>query len=140
MLSTGVRTAVGIQVLGPDIAVVESISTQLERLLQGTPGARRVYAERVATSRYIEINIDRQRAARFGLNIADVHGLIDMAVGGAAISEAIEGRERYPITVRYPDEWRDSIDRLRTLPLPTSAGSSSRSMTLPPLELRMVRE
>lgn len=122
MLSTGVRTPLAIQVMGPDLNVIESIGARIERLLRDAPGVRQVFAERAATGRYIEIDVDRRAAARFGLNIADVHALVEMAIGGASISEAVEGRERYPIILRYPNDWRDSVDKLRVLPLTSARG------------------
>ncbi|HKR38026.1 MAG TPA: CusA/CzcA family heavy metal efflux RND transporter [Steroidobacteraceae bacterium] len=117
MLSTGVRAPVAAQIFGPDLASIEAIGGRIAPLLREVPGVRSVYVERASTGRYIDIDVDRARAARFGLNIADVHAVIELAVGGAVISEAVAGRVRYPIIVRYPDAWRDSLEKLRDLPL-----------------------
>jgi Cu(I)/Ag(I) efflux system membrane protein CusA/SilA len=122
MLSTGVRSPVALQILGPDLATIEVTAQRIEPLLAGVPGVRNLYVERASTGRYVQIDVDRAHAARFGLNIADVHALVETAVGGAVVSEAVAGRERYPIMVRYAAAWRDSVEKLRDLPLLSPQG------------------
>ncbi len=123
MLATGIKTPIGIKVAGPDLEIIGAIGEQIERLLVNVRGTASVYAERVTGGRFIDIDIDRLEAARFGLNIADVQDVVRTAIGGMTVSESIEGLERYPISVRYPREYRDSLERLRELPILTSAGA-----------------
>jgi Cu(I)/Ag(I) efflux system membrane protein CusA/SilA len=123
MLTTGVRAAVGVQVLGPDLSTIEAVGVRIEELLRDVPGAKRVFAERTATGRYIDVDIDRPAASRFGIAIADIHTAIETAVGGTTVSEVVAGRERFPIQVRYAADWRDSLDKLRMLPLTTTRGT-----------------
>ncbi|MGL5286110.1 MAG: efflux RND transporter permease subunit, partial [Aeromonas sp.] len=123
MLATGIKTPVGIKIAGPDIRVIEQIGRQLEQILRQVPGLGSVYAERVAGGRYVKVDIDRQRAARYGLNIADVQAVLATAVGGMDIGQTIEGRERYPINLRYPQTYRDSPEALANLPLVTPDGA-----------------
>ncbi len=122
MLATGIKTPVGIKVAGPDLAEIQGIGQQLEAILQGVPGTASVYSERVAGGRYIEVDIDRERAARYGLNIADVQQVIATAVGGMNVSQTVEGLERYPINIRYPQAYRDSPEQLSLLPIVTVEG------------------
>ncbi|MDJ0751136.1 MAG: CusA/CzcA family heavy metal efflux RND transporter [Woeseiaceae bacterium] len=123
MLATGIKTPVGIKVAGPDLDVIEDIDRQLEQILKTVPGTASVYSERVAGGRYVDIDIDRQRASRFGLNINDVQDIIRSAVGGMNITQTVEGLERYPINVRYPQRVRDSLQQLRLLPIVTPDGA-----------------
>ncbi len=123
MLATGIKTPVGIKVAGPDLAVIEDIGRQLEDVLENVRGTASVYSERVAGGRYVDVDIDRERASRFGLNIADVQDIIRSAVGGMNITQTIEGLERYPVNVRYPQRYRDSVQRLRLLPIVTPDGA-----------------
>jgi len=123
MLATGIKTPVGIKVAGPDLKVIEAIGQELEQVLRDVPGTTSVYSERVAGGRYVDIDIDRQRAARFGLNIADVQDIIRSAVGGIDVTQTVEGLERYPVNVRYPQRVRDSVQQLRLLPIVTPAGA-----------------
>ena len=123
MLSTGIRTPVGIKVNGPDLAVIEKLGEQIEAIVQKIPGTVSVYAERVTGGRYIDVNINRDAASHFGLNIADVQDVISTALGGGNIAESIEGRERYPINLRYPREIRNSLERVRDLPILTPSGA-----------------
>lgn len=123
MLATGIKTPVGIKIAGPDIRVIEQIGRQLEQILRQVPGLGSVYAERVAGGRYVKVDIDRLRAARYGLNIADVQAVLATAVGGMDIGQTIEGRERYPINLRYPQTYRDSPEALANLPLVTPDGA-----------------
>ncbi|MCW7752587.1 efflux RND transporter permease subunit [Desulfobotulus sp. H1] len=122
MLATGIRTPVGIKVAGTDLGVIQKIGSQIEDVIRGVPGTTSVYSERVTGGRYIEIEIDRPAAARYGLNVADIHGVIRMAVGGMNISTTVEGLERYPINLRYPRDVRDSLEKLQQLPLATPSG------------------
>jgi Cu(I)/Ag(I) efflux system membrane protein CusA/SilA len=120
MLATGIKTPVGIKVAGPDLKGIEAIGRQLEEVLADVAGTASVYSERVAGGRYVKVDVDRVRAARFGLNVADVQAVVRTAVGGMSITETIEGRERYPVNLRYPQSYRDSVESLELLPLVTS--------------------
>ena len=123
MLATGIKTPVGIKVAGPDLKVIEGIGRQLESILVDVPGTASVYSERVAGGRYVDVDIDRERASRFGLNIADVQDIIRSAVGGMNVTRTVEGLERYPVNVRYPQRVRDSVQQLRLLPIVTPNGA-----------------
>jgi copper/silver efflux system protein len=123
MLSTGIRSPVGVKIAGADLAQIESIGREVERVLQGVPGTASAYADRTATGRYIEIDIDRRQAARYGVNVGDLQALIQTAVGGMNVGETVEGLERYPINLRYPQDWRDSLEALRELPAVTPVGA-----------------
>ena len=123
MLATGIKTPVGIKIAGPDLKVIESIGAQLEPILNALEGTVSVYAERVAGGRYITIDIKRRAAARYGLNIKEVQQVISTAIGGMNVSETVEGLERYPINVRYPQQNRDSVEKLQALPLITTNGA-----------------
>jgi Cu(I)/Ag(I) efflux system membrane protein CusA/SilA len=123
MLATGIKTPVGIKVAGPDLKVIEDIGRQLERVLEPVPGTASVYSERVAGGRYVDVDIDRERASRFGMNISDVQDIIRSAVGGMNVTQTVEGLERYPVNVRYPQRVRDSVQQLRLLPIVTPAGA-----------------
>ena len=123
MLATGIKTPVGIKVAGPDLEVIEDIGRQLERVLENVPGTASVYSERVAGGRYVDVDIDRQRAARFGLNVDDIQDIIRSAVGGMNVTQTVEGLERYPVNVRYPQRVRDSVQQLRLLPIVTPGGA-----------------
>jgi Cu(I)/Ag(I) efflux system membrane protein CusA/SilA len=122
MLATGIKTPVGIKVAGPDLAVIESIGQELETVLAGVPGTASVYSERVAGGRYVDVNIDRARATRHGLNINDIHDVVRTAIGGMNVTQTVEGLERYPVNVRYPQRVRDSLEQLRLLPIVTPRG------------------
>ena len=117
MLATGIKTPVGIKVAGPDFATIDRIARQIEQVIQTVPGTASVIAERVSGGRYITIDIDRLRAARYGLNIEDVQMVVAVALGGENVTETVEGLERYPVNVRYPIEVRDSVEKLRWLPV-----------------------
>ena len=123
MLATGIKTPVGIKIAGPDLAVINKIGAEIERTLPQVPGTASVYAERVTGGRFIDIDINREAAARFGLNIADVHDVVQTAIGGMTIGESVEGLERYPINLRYPRGVRNSPEQLRTLPIVTASGA-----------------
>ncbi|KTC66383.1 Cation efflux system protein cusA (plasmid) [Legionella adelaidensis] len=124
MLATGIKTPVGIKIAGPDLTIIQSIGQQLETVLKKIPGTTSVFAERVASSRYINIDIDRLKAARYGLNVEDIQQIIETAVGGMNVTQTIEGRERYPINLRYPREIRDSLESLRLLPIVAPSGAT----------------
>jgi Cu(I)/Ag(I) efflux system membrane protein CusA/SilA len=123
MLATGIRTPLGIKVVGPDIQVAQEVAARIESILVQFPGVGSVFAERPALGRYISIEVDRSAAARYGLNVADVDDVVSMAIGGSNVGQAINGRERYPINVRYPQDWRDSPARLEDLPVITPTGA-----------------
>ncbi|MGA8276768.1 MAG: CusA/CzcA family heavy metal efflux RND transporter [Rhodanobacteraceae bacterium] len=123
MLSTGIKTPVGIKVGGPELAVIQRIGAELEKVLPQVQGTTSVYSERVAGGRYLKINIDRGKAARLGLNISDVQDVVRTAIGGMNVTETVEGLERYPINLRYPRDWRDSVATLRRLPIVTARGN-----------------
>ena len=122
MLTTGIRTPVGIKVMGPSLATIESVGREIEQVIRAVPGTTSVYAERLTGARYVDVKIDRNRAARFGLNVMDIQDTVETAVGGMNVTETIEGRERYPVSLRYPADLRDSLERLRNLPVPTMSG------------------
>jgi Cu(I)/Ag(I) efflux system membrane protein CusA/SilA len=123
MLATGIKTPIGIKVSGTDLAVIERIGGDIEQALRAVPGTASVYAERAATGRYLDVNIRRADAARYGLNIADVQEIVALAVGGMNVGWTVEGLERYPINLRYPQDWRDSPERLRNLPIVAMGGA-----------------
>ena len=122
MLATGIKTPVGIKVSGPDLGVIESIGKDLEQVLSDVQGTASVYSERVAGGRYIKVDINRGEAARHGLNISDIQQIIATAIGGMNISESVEGLERYPIRIRYPQSYRNSVESISMLPLVTASG------------------
>ncbi|MFE8071029.1 efflux RND transporter permease subunit [Marinobacteraceae bacterium S3BR75-40.1] len=122
MLATGIKTPVGIKVAGPDLDVIQDIGRQLERILEPVPGTASVYSERVAGGRYIDVDIQREKAARYGLNIADVQQVVSTAVGGMNVTQTIEGLERYPVNLRYPQDYRNSPEKLARLPIVTPGG------------------
>ncbi|MDI3326193.1 efflux RND transporter permease subunit [Pontibacterium granulatum] len=122
MLATGIKTPVGIKIAGPELAQIQEIGQQLESILKDVPGTASVYSERVAGGRYIKVDIQRQNAARYGLNIADIQQVVATAIGGMNVSQTIEGLERYPINVRYPQGYRDSPEQLALLPIVTPKG------------------
>jgi Cu(I)/Ag(I) efflux system membrane protein CusA/SilA len=129
MLATGIRTPVGIKVMGPKIEEIERIGLALEHHVKNIPGTRSVYAERVTTGYFLDFDIKRKEAARFGLNVEDVQEVIESAVGGMNLTTTIEGRERYPVNVRYARELRGDIERLKRIlvPVPSMQGSQSSS-------------
>ncbi|WP_372740234.1 efflux RND transporter permease subunit [Neptunomonas sp.] len=122
MLATGIKTPVGIKIAGPELAQIQQIGQQLETILTDVPGTASVYSERVAGGRYIKVDIQRQSAARYGLNVADIQQVVATAIGGMNVSQTIEGLERYPINVRYPQDYRDSPEQLALLPVVTPMG------------------
>src|SRR5260370_15370391 len=125
MLSTGIKSPVGIKIAGPDLKMIETLGEQVEAAVKQVPGTRSAYAERVQGGRYVEVRIDRIRAARFGLSLADVQQVVALAIGGENVGETVEGLQRFPINLRYPREVRDSVDKLRVLPIVTEAGATT---------------
>ncbi len=122
MLATGIRTPVGVKIAGPDLAELERIGRQIERIAYSLPGTSSVYAERVMGGNYLDFEIDRREIARFGLTVGQVQEVIRSAIGGMNVAEAVEGRERYPINLRYARELRDDLPALRAVLVPTPAG------------------
>ena len=122
MLATGIKTPVGIKVAGPNLDTIQEIGQQLEQILADVEGTASVYSERVAGGRYIKVDINRAQAARFGLNIADVQQVVATAIGGMDVTQTIEGQERYPVSLRYPQDLRDSPEALKALPIVTEQG------------------
>ena len=123
MLATGIKTPVGIKVAGPDLDTIQEVGRRIEEVVKAVPGTVSAYSERVAGGRYITIDIDRSAAARFALNIADVQEVVRTALGGMSVSQTVEGLERYPINIRYPRDIRDSLEKLRNLPIVTPGGA-----------------
>jgi Cu(I)/Ag(I) efflux system membrane protein CusA/SilA len=123
MLLTGIKTPVGIKILGSDLNQIQQIGTDIERTLQSIPGTRSVYAERVAQGYFTDIRIDREAIARHGLMIGDVEDVIESAIGGQNITRTIEGRERYPVNVRYERGFRDNLPDLQRVLIKTPAGA-----------------
>ena len=123
MLATGIKTPVGIKIAGPDLDVIAEIGEEIEAIIQTLEGTASVYAERVTGGRFVDIDVNRLEAARFGLNVADVHDVVRTAIGGMSVSESVEGRERYPINLRYPRDYRNSVASLRDLPVITPTGA-----------------
>jgi Cu(I)/Ag(I) efflux system membrane protein CusA/SilA len=126
MLATGIKSPVGIKVAGADLREIERVTGEIERVVKAVPGVTSALAERLSGGRYVDVRIDRDAAARYGLNIADVQSVVAAAVGGDNVGETIEGRQRFPINVRYPRELRDSVDKLRNLPMLTERGAQIR--------------
>ena len=122
MLATGIKSPVGVKVLGPELATIDRLTGEIERALKNVPGVTSAFAERLTGGRYVDVDIRREAAARYGLNIADVQSVVSSAVGGMNIGETVEGLQRFPINVRYPREIRDSLAGLRTLPIITARG------------------
>ena len=122
MLATGIKTPVGIKVAGEDLKEIQKVGQQLEQILKDVPGTASVYSERVAGGRYIKVDIQREQAARYGLNIADVQQVVATAIGGMNVAQTIEGLERYPVNLRYPQDYRDSPEQLALLPIVTPGG------------------
>ena len=122
MLATGIKTPVGIKVAGPKLSEIQKIGQQIEVLLKDVQGTASVYSERVAGGRYIKVDINREKAARYSLNISDVQQVVSTAIGGTNVTQTVEGQERYPVNLRYPQAYRDSPEELMLLPIVTSTG------------------
>src|SRR5438477_1988106 len=126
MLATGIKSPVGVKVAGTNLSEIDRVAAEIERVVKEVPGVSSALAERLGGGRYIDVNIDRDAAARYGLNVSDVHSVVTAAIGGDNIGETIEGLQRFPINVRYPREMRDSVEKIRTLPLLTERGAQIR--------------
>jgi Cu(I)/Ag(I) efflux system membrane protein CusA/SilA len=123
MLATGIKSPIGIKISGNDLRQIEQAGTEIERAVRKVPGVSSALAERVQGGRYIDVVIDRAAAGRYGINIIEAQSLVSSAIGGNNIAETIEGRQRFPINVRYPRELRDSLEDLRNLPVVTARGA-----------------
>jgi len=123
MLATGIKSPIGVKIAGANLEEIDRVSQQVEAIAKTVPGVSSALAERLVGGRYIDIDIDRQDAARYGLNIADVQAIVAGAIGGETVGETVEGLARYPISVRYPREWRDSPQALEQLPILTPQGA-----------------
>jgi Cu(I)/Ag(I) efflux system membrane protein CusA/SilA len=123
MLATGIKSPVGIKVAGADLATIDRMTGQIEAAVKNVPGVSSALAERLTGGRYIDIDVDRAAAARYGMSVAEVQAIVTTAIGGENVGEVIQGRERFPINVRYPREIRDSLQRLRELPFVTERGA-----------------
>jgi Cu(I)/Ag(I) efflux system membrane protein CusA/SilA len=126
MLATGIKSPVGVKISGTDLREIDRVAAQVERVVRHVPGVSSALAERLTGGRYIDVKIDRDASARYGLNIADVQSIVSAAIGGDNIGETIEGLQRFPINVRYPREVRDSVEKLRSLPILTPRGAQIR--------------
>ncbi|ESQ97620.1 cation transporter [Stutzerimonas chloritidismutans AW-1] len=123
MLATGIKSPIGVKIAGANLEEIDRVSQQVEAVARKVPGVSSALAERLVGGRYVDIDIDRRDAARYGLNIADVQSIVSSAIGGETVGETIEGLARYPISVRYPREWRDTPQRVEQLPILTPQGS-----------------
>jgi len=135
MLATGIKSPIGVKVSGSDLAQLDRVAAQVEAVARRTPGVSSALAERLTGGRYVDVDIDRAAAARFGLNIADVQEIVGGAIGGQTIGETVEGVARYPISVRYPRELRDSLEGLRALPVLTPGGQQITLGTVARIEI-----
>ncbi|MBL8318411.1 MAG: efflux RND transporter permease subunit [Burkholderiaceae bacterium] len=123
MLATGIKSPVGVKVAGTDLGVIDRVTGEIEKVLKDVPGVSSALAERLTGGRYVDVTINRDAAARFGMNIADVQSIITSAVGGDNVGETVEGLQRFPINMRYPRETRDSLEKLRALPIVSERGA-----------------
>ncbi len=126
MLATGIKSPVGVKVAGTKLEEIDRVTAEIERVVKRVPGVTSALAERLGSGRYIDVRIDRDAAARYGLNIADVQGIVSAAIGGDNIGETVEGLQRFPINVRYPREIRDSVEKIRNLPVLAERGAQIR--------------
>ncbi len=122
MQSTGIKTPVGVKIAGADLGIIQQIGKEIEQILLEVPGTASAFAERVSGGRYVTIDIDREAASRYALNIDDIQNVISTAIGGMNVTETVEGLQRYPVNLRYPRYVRDSLDQLKMLPVVTPAG------------------
>lgn len=122
MLATGIKSPIGVKISGTDLGEIDRVAQDVERAAKTVPGVSSALAERLTGGRYVDVDIDRAVAARYGLNVADVQAIVSSAIGGENVGQTVEGLARYPINVRYPREIRDSIEGLRNLPILTDAG------------------
>ncbi len=123
MLATGIKSPIGVKIASAKLADIDRVAQQVERIARTVPGVSSALAERLTGGRYVDIDIDRAAAARYGLNVADVQSVVASLIGGENIGETVEGLARYPINVRYPREWRDTPEKLAALPILTPGGS-----------------
>jgi Cu(I)/Ag(I) efflux system membrane protein CusA/SilA len=126
MLATGIKSPVGVKVAGTSLQEVDRIAAEVQRVVKQVPGVTSAFAEKLSGGRYIDVKIDRDRAARYGLNIADVQSIVSAAIGGDNIGETVEGLQRFPINLRYPREVRDSVEKIRDLAVLTERGAQIR--------------
>ncbi|MBL8483742.1 MAG: efflux RND transporter permease subunit, partial [Rhodocyclaceae bacterium] len=124
MLATGIKSPVGIKVAGTDLAGIDRVARDIERAVREVPGVSSALAERIAGGRYVDVEVNRLAAARYGMNVADVQDIVSAAIGGANIGETVEGLQRFPISVRYPRELRESVEQLRRLPVLSEGGAN----------------
>jgi Cu(I)/Ag(I) efflux system membrane protein CusA/SilA len=122
MLATGIKTPVGIKIAGPDLMVIQDLGQEIETVLKEVPGTATAFSERVAGGRYVTVDIQRGQASRYGLNIDDVQDVVRTAIGGMNVTETVEGLERYPVNIRYPRGFRDSVEKLKELAIVTPSG------------------
>ncbi len=134
MLATGIQTPIGVKVFGEDLKVIEEIGVRIESILKEIPGARNPYAERIGNKPYLEIEINREEAARYGVKVGDLQHLIMTAIGGMNITTTVEGRERYPVRIRYMRELRDSFEAMKRTFVPTPSGAQ-----IPISQLAMIK-
>ena len=120
---TGIKTPVGLKIQGPNVEEIQQLGSQIEKILSGQPNVRGVFAERVSQGFYINVDVNRPEAASYGLTVEDVQRAVSSGIGGANIAENVEGRERYPINVRYERDFRDNPDELRRVLIGTPAGA-----------------
>ncbi len=126
MLATGIKSPVGVKVAGTNLQEIDRLAAEIARVVKQVPGVTSAFAERLSGGRYIDVKIDRDSAARYGLNIADIQMVVSAAIGGENVGETVEGLQRFPINVRYPREVRDSVEKLRDLPILTERGAQIR--------------
>ncbi len=136
MLSTGIKTPIGIKVSGPDLSVLEEVGSEIERALKQLPDTLSAFADKAAGGYYLDFDIDRQEASRYGLTTGDVQDVIQSAIGGMNITQTVEGLERYPINLRYPRELRDNLDSLKRVLIPTPTGAQIPLSLVADLQLR----
>jgi Cu(I)/Ag(I) efflux system membrane protein CusA/SilA len=136
MLSTGIKTPVGVKLAGPDLRVLEKLGREVETALRDLPGTQSVFAERVVGGNYLDVDIDREQIARYGLTVGDVQDVIGSAIGGMNVTETVEGLERYPVNLRYPRELRDDVTSLRRVLVATPGGAHVPLGQLATLEFR----
>ncbi|HVE51297.1 MAG TPA: efflux RND transporter permease subunit [Casimicrobiaceae bacterium] len=136
MLATGIKSPVGVKVAGASLAEIDRVAAQVEAIVKDVPGVTSALAERLEGGRYIEVIPDRMTAGRYGLQVADIQSVVASAIGGENVGETIENRQRFPINVRYPREYRDSLERLRALPIVTERGAQIRLGDVAKLEIR----
>ncbi len=131
MLSTGVRTDLGVKIFGPDLDTLEQLAVHAEQILRTVPGAADLYAERIEGGQFVDIDVDREAVARYGINVGDVQDVIETAVGGENIGTVIDGRQRFPIRVRYARDWRSTPEALRNLLVPVNVPSGTTGPAMP---------